>query len=37
MGGLPILRGQEVLGAVGVSGAKPEEDQEIAKTGIEAL
>ena len=37
MGGLPILRGQEVLGAVGVSGAKPEEDQEIAKASIDAF
>ncbi|MGH7775145.1 MAG: GlcG/HbpS family heme-binding protein [Candidatus Binatia bacterium] len=37
MGGLPILRGQEVLGAVGVSGAKPEEDQEIAQVGLNAL
>lgn len=37
MGGLPMMQGSEVLGAVGVSGAKPEEDQEIAKAGIDSL
>jgi glc operon protein GlcG len=37
MGGLPILRDKQVQGAVGVSGAKPEEDQEIAQAGINAL
>ncbi len=37
MGGLPILKDKQVLGAVGVSGAKPEQDQEIAQVGINTL
>ncbi len=37
MGGLPILKDKQLLGAVGVSGAKPEQDQEIAQAGINAL
>jgi uncharacterized protein GlcG (DUF336 family) len=37
MGGLPVLKDQQILGAVGVSGAKPEEDQAIAQAGIDAL
>jgi len=37
MGGLPILKDKQLLGAVGVSGAKPEQDQEIAQEGINAL
>jgi len=36
-GALPILNGQECLGAVGVSGAKADEDEEIAQAGINAL
>lgn len=37
MGALPILKDKQVLGAVGVSGGKPEQDQEVAKKGIEVL
>ncbi|MFQ5853408.1 MAG: heme-binding protein [Candidatus Binatia bacterium] len=37
MGGLPILKNKQVMGAVGVSGARPEQDQEIAQAGINAL
>jgi glc operon protein GlcG len=36
-GGLPILRGAVLLGAIGVSGAKSEEDEVIAQAGIDAL
>jgi uncharacterized protein GlcG (DUF336 family) len=36
-GAVPVLRNGQVAGAVGVSGAKSEEDEEIAKAGIAAL
>ncbi len=36
-GGLPILRGAVLLGAIGVSGAKSEEDEVIAQAGVDAL
>jgi glc operon protein GlcG len=36
-GALPILKNQECLGAVGVSGAKSDEDEEIAQAGINAF
>jgi glc operon protein GlcG len=36
-GAVPIKRGNEVVGAVGVSGARSEEDEEIARAGISAL
>ena len=36
-GAVPIKRGNELLGAVGVSGARSEEDEEIARAGIGAL
>jgi uncharacterized protein GlcG (DUF336 family) len=36
-GALPILKGQECLGAAGVSGAKAHEDEEIAQVGINTL
>jgi len=36
-GALPILKGQECLGAVGASGAKSDEDEEIVQAGINAL
>jgi uncharacterized protein GlcG (DUF336 family) len=36
-GSVLIRRGGEVLGAVGVSGAKPEEDRECAEAGFAAL
>lgn len=37
MGGLLIVKDKEIRGAVGVSGGKPEQDQETAKAGIETL
>ena len=36
-GAMPVLRDGRVLGAIGVSGAKAEEDEEIAKAGAAAL
>ncbi len=36
-GALPIMRGDAVVGAVGVSGAAAHEDEEIARAGLTAL
>jgi len=36
-GGVPILKDGQVIGAVGVSGVKSNEDAQIAKAGIAAL
>ena len=36
-GGMPILVDGQVVGAMGVSGAKPNEDVEIARAGMAAL
>ena len=36
-GGVPILQAGQVLGAVGVSGVKSNEDTQIARAGIAAL
>lgn len=36
-GGVPIVVGADVVGAVGVSGVKANEDAEIARAGIAAL
>ncbi|ETW92561.1 MAG: hypothetical protein ETSY1_43105 [Candidatus Entotheonella factor] len=36
-GALPIMRGQAVIGAIGVSGAAAHEDEEIARAGIASL
>jgi len=36
-GGVPIIKDGQVIGAVGVSGVKSNEDAQIAKTGIAAL
>jgi len=36
-GALPILKDPECLGAVGVSGARSDQDEEIAQAGINAL
>jgi uncharacterized protein GlcG (DUF336 family) len=36
-GAVPIVRNGQVVGACGVSGAKSEEDEEIAKAGIAAI
>jgi glc operon protein GlcG len=37
MGGLPIRKDGRLVGAVGVSGAKPEEDVIIAEAGLKTL
>lgn len=36
-GGVPIIVDGEVIGAVGVSGAKPEQDAQVAKAGVSSL
>lgn len=36
-GGLPIMKDGQCIGAVGVSGAKPHEDTQIAAVGVAAL
>ena len=36
-GGVPIIKDGQVIGAVGVSGVKSNEDAQIAKVGIAAL
>lgn len=36
-GGLPVVHNGQCAGAVGVSGAKPDEDERIAKAGIDRL
>ena len=36
-GGVPIIKDGQVIGAVGVSGVKSNEDAQIAKAGIAAL
>ncbi len=36
-GAVPIMRGNELIGAIGVSGALSSEDEEIAKVGLAAL
>jgi uncharacterized protein GlcG (DUF336 family) len=36
-GGVPILYEGKVIGAIGVSGNTPQEDEEIAKVGVQSL
>lgn len=36
-GGVPIVVGGHVIGAVGVSGVKAEQDAQVAKAGVEAV
>lgn len=36
-GGVPVLVDGQVVGSVGVSGAKPDQDVQVAKAGIEAV
>lgn len=36
-GGVPVVRDGHVVGAVGVSGAKPQEDAQVAEAGIATL
>ena len=35
-GGLPIWQGNELIGAIGVSGAAPHEDEEVAQAALDA-
>jgi uncharacterized protein GlcG (DUF336 family) len=36
-GGIPITAGDEVIGAIGVSGGSVEQDHEVAEAGVAAL
>jgi glc operon protein GlcG len=36
-GGVPIVVGSDVIGAVGVSGVKSDQDAAVARAGIAAL
>jgi uncharacterized protein GlcG (DUF336 family) len=36
-GGIPLLAGKAVVGAVGVSGGKPDQDQQVAEAGVAAF
>ena len=35
-GGVPISRGDEIVGAIGVSGGTPDQDQDVAEAGAAA-
>ncbi len=37
LGSLPIKRGEAIVGAVGVSGGRPEQDLECAEVGVASL
>jgi uncharacterized protein GlcG (DUF336 family) len=36
-GGIPIFIGDQLVGAIGVSGATGDQDEECAKAGLEAV
>jgi uncharacterized protein GlcG (DUF336 family) len=36
-GGIPLMHGDEVVGAIGVSGGSVEQDQEVAEAGVAAF
>ncbi len=36
-GGLPLKRGDKVIGAIGVSGGMADQDAEVAQAGVDAL
>lgn len=36
-GGIPLQRGSEIVGAIGVSGGTVDQDQQVAEAGIKAL
>jgi len=36
-GGVPLVSGDEIVGAVGVSGGTPDQDQEVAEAGAAAF
>ena len=37
LGGIPLVRDEKIIGGIGVSGALPEQDDECARAGVEAL
>jgi uncharacterized protein GlcG (DUF336 family) len=36
-GGIPLMRGEEAAGAIGVSGGTVDQDQEVAEAGVAAF
>jgi len=36
-GGVPLLKGKEVVGAIGVSGGSGKQDQEVAEAGAKVI
>lgn len=36
-GGIPLQRGSEIVGAIGVSGGTVDQDQQVAEAGLKAL
>jgi uncharacterized protein GlcG (DUF336 family) len=36
-GGVPIMRGSEFIGAIGTSGARASEDEQISKAGAAVI
>jgi len=36
-GGLPLFAGEQVVGAIGVSGETPQQDEDVARAGVQAL
>lgn len=36
-GGIPLMRGEEIAGAIGVSGGTVDQDQEVAEAGLAAF
>lgn len=36
-GGIPLVRGEEVVGAIGVSGGSVDQDVEVAQAGVDAF
>jgi uncharacterized protein GlcG (DUF336 family) len=36
LGGIPIVRDEQIIGGIGVSGALSEQDHECAEAGLEA-
>lgn len=34
-GGLPIMAGKQCVAAIGISGARPDEDEQIARAGVD--
>lgn len=36
-GGLPLARGEEIVGAIGASGMLPHQDAQVAAAGVSAL